>query len=98
MIESLPELIARFCKEPSSLDRQRIQEIKKDVYIGITVGSVTGKDTMFVLFNHDRASNDFAWVTKGDSGALDALKEIFRVVDVTWDAKFVELGLGGSPA
>ena len=98
VIESLPELIERFCKNPSPIDRQRIQEIKRDVYIGTTKGSLTGKDTMFLLLNHNRASNDFAWVTKGNSDALDNLKEVFKVIDVRWDAKFVELGLGGSPA
>lgn len=98
VIESLPDLIGRFCKNPSPRDRTLIQAIKKDAFVGVTKGSVTGKETMFVLFNHNRASNEFGWLTRGNKQALDNLMEIFRVVDVQWDSSFSEVQVGGSAA
>lgn len=98
VIESLSELINRFCKKPSPRERTLIQAIKRDAFVGTTKGSVTGKETMFVLFNHNRASNEFGWLTRGNKEALDNLMEVFKVVDVQWDSSFSEVQVGGSAA
>lgn len=96
VIESLPDLVERFCKNPSPMDRNRIQGIRRDAYIGITKGSVTGKETMFLLRNNNRASNEFGWLAKQNKDALDNLREIFKVVDVQWDSSFTEVSAGGA--
>ena len=98
MIESLLELLERFCKNPSPIDRNRVQAIRRDAYIGITKGSVTGKDTMFLLRNNDRSSNEFSWLMKQNQNALDNLREIYKVVEVTWDSSFTEVQARGSAA
>jgi hypothetical protein len=91
---SWPELCAKLAPSKDERALRALQLIQIGSYVGLVSRPpkmVAGPPSNFVLLNHDRSGNLGAVLSK-DPTLGPRLVEVYRVEEVQWDARVVEIG------
>ena len=87
------QLIEKLAPAKIPEELRRLRAARLGSFVGRCKGSRTGRDVLFTVWNPDR-SNRIGWLLKTDAAFPERVLEIYKLVELDWGSRFVEIDSG----